>query len=111
MTKVRVNWSPLDEGCSVKLFVVNNTAHNSLYVLAQDNREAMSIAYASNHVYFPEPKIAETYIRLAEEVRVPFGREMAKHWDAIQAAIESRLRGTVHLEDDHIAIGNETFAR
>jgi hypothetical protein len=110
MAKVRVNWGPVGEGSSVKLFSVCNTAHNSLYVLAQDRQEAMGIAYAANHIYFPQQKIAETYSRLADEIEAPFGPALTQHWTLIQAAIARGLRGTVHFEEDRIAIGDEAFS-
>lgn len=109
MVKVRVNWGPLEEGRSVKLFVVYNTAHNRLYVLAQNEKEAMNIAYTANHVYFPQQKYAETYSRAAYEVLDP-PCELSNHWNAIQHAMDKRVQGTIHLEGDHIAVGYEAFA-
>jgi len=110
MAKVRVNWGPAPEDCSVSLFAVYNTAHRSLYVLARDWRTAMSVAYTANHVYDPSPKMAETYGRHVEEVKGPYSSELLAHWKSIEQAIARRVEGTVHFEGDHISVGTEPFA-
>ena len=76
MTKVRVNWGPLEENCSVKLYEVYNTSHNSLLVLACNESTAMSIAYTANHIYSPYVKIAENYTRKTHEVRDPVAEKL-----------------------------------
>jgi hypothetical protein len=110
MAKVRVNWGSLESGCSVKLFKVYNTAHRSLLVLARDEKEAMSVAYTANHIYSPYPKTAESYSRMAYEVRCPTSEVPQSHWPLVQLAIERRLQGTVHIEDRHLAVGYEVIA-
>src|SRR3954463_14837667 len=109
MTKVQVNWGPADKQCSVRLFAVYNTNHKSLYVLARDWRQAMSIACTANHVYDPTPKIAETYSREVHEVTSAAAHQLSAHWDIIQRAIDKRLEGTVRLEDGGISVGDQVF--
>jgi hypothetical protein len=111
MAKARLNWGPTDEYCSVRLFVVHNTAHRSLYVLSRDERTAMSVAYAANHVYSPEIKYADGYSRSVYEILSPSGYGLADHWSLIREAIAQRLEGTVHIEDDDICVGSQLFFR
>ena len=108
MAKVRVNWGPTEDDCPTKLFIVYNTAHNSLYVLARDDKTAMSVAYTANHVYSPTPKIADTYSRSVYEVRTA-DRDLPNHWGTIQKAIARRLEGSVHFEGDSVSIGYEVI--
>src|SRR5690242_1613909 len=100
MAKVRVNWGPAPEGCSVKLFTVWNTNHNCLQVFARDSKTAMSIACTANHVYGTSTKIADNYSRIVDEVKPPYT-------GAIQLAVARRLEGTVHFEDDQLFVGYE----
>ena len=111
MAKVRVNRGPAEEHCPVKLFVVDNTAHRSLYVLARDKSRAMPVAYTSNHVYSPEVKHAETYSRSAYEILSPNAYSLADYWSLIGQAIAQRLEGTVHIEGDGICVGWQPFVR
>jgi hypothetical protein len=108
MAKVPINWGPAPEDCSIKLFVVYNTAHNSQFVLARDRARAMSIAHSANHVYSPQEKHAETYSRVAYEVTSP-DYDLSQHWQAIQAAIERRVEGTLHIEAEQVSVGYEVF--
>jgi hypothetical protein len=109
MAKVLVNWGPTNDDSPVSLFVVFNTAHRSLYVLARDWRIAMSVAYTANHVYDPTPKIADTYGRHVDEVKSPHSSELEHHWRAIEAAIARRLEGTVHFSNGHVSVGHESI--
>jgi hypothetical protein len=110
MAKVRVNWGPLTEG-SVRLYGIHNTSHRCLYVLAGNERAAMSIACTANHIYSPEQKIALNYSRLSHEVHEPTTAELRNHWTAIQCAIARRLQGTVHFDAGETFIGYEAIAK
>lgn len=110
MPKVRVNWGQCVDGSPVKLFVVYNTSHNDLYVLARDKDIAMSIAYTANHIYGTEVKHAPTYSRSVYEVTNPNACNLSSHWSLIQQAIAQRVEGTVHFEGDRFSIGDEAFA-
>ena len=109
MAKVRVNWGRLPHGSEVKVYCVRNTAHNSLYVLAKDERAAMSIAYTANHIYDPTPTMGGDYSRLAFEVRDPHNDKLTEHWDSITRAVDERLQGTLHFDDGKLAIGDEVI--
>ena len=87
MAKVRVNWGPSEPGYSIKLFEVFNTSHKTIYVLARDDRTAMSVAHCANHVYSPNVKYADNYSRAAYEISQP-SEELSGCWDLIQQAIE-----------------------
>lgn len=105
MAKVRVNWGQTTDGCPVKVFVVYNTAHNGLYVLAPDREAAMSIAYTANHIHNVGFRKDTNYPHVAEE-REPFSGKLA---DSVRRAIAQRIQGTIHLHDDYIAVGHEAI--
>ena len=106
MAKVRVNWGPAPEGCSVNLFDVINTSSNRLLVLARDGQTAMRVAHTANHVYDPKVTMATYYSRRAEKAVRPFPR--SPHFEnLIQIAMARRLEGTVHCDGDKLFVGEQ----
>jgi hypothetical protein len=110
MPKVRVNWGQAPEGSEVKLFVVHNTAHKGLYVLARDKSRAMSIAHTANHIYSPQEKHADTYSRAAHEVANPKAGDLLERWDYVQTAIAGPLEGTLHFDGTTVTVGDEVIS-
>lgn len=106
MAKVAVNWGSTDD-CPVKLFDVTNTSFISLYVLARDEKTAMSIAHTANHIYDPAPISADQYFRNAREIKGPF----SGRFEPLERAISQRIEGTVHFENGLLYIGSQVFPK
>ena len=100
MAKVRVNFGSAPEGTEVKLFSVHNTAHKSLYVLARDSHQAMSIAHTAGHIYGTADIVNLNYGRHCQEISNPTAGRLKSNWSVIERAKLTRIEGTVHIEDD-----------
>ena len=107
MAKVRVNWGPAPEVVSVKLFQVWNTSNKGLYVLAPDRKTAESVALTANHIHNVWPRKDPWGLHVAEVHGPAHERKLAYHLDLIQAAIEQRLQGTVHLNGADLYVGDQ----
>ncbi|OWR01421.1 hypothetical protein [Sphingopyxis witflariensis] len=106
--KCRIGLGAADPNQTVKLFAVYNTSHNSLYVLAPDLKAAMSIAHSANHIHGVFDRKDRTYPH-GQEVRAPFGEQMAASWGLVELAIERRLQGTVHFDGAEVWVGKEVI--
>ena len=109
MAKVRVNWGASEVEEQVSVFGVYNTAHKCLYVLARDSNEAMSIACTANHIYGTTPIIADDYGRHAFQVK-QLPKILLPFEAAIAVAVSMRLRGTLHIDRQRLALGSEVIS-
>lgn len=110
MAKVRVNWGAAPAEHEIKLFAVYNTAHNSIYVLARDERTAMQIAHTANHIYDTAVKHTDNYGRGCYAVPDGLRSKLSTHWHKVERAISRRLEGTLHIDDDgQVAVGDEVI--
>ena len=95
------NW----EKGPTSLFVVYNTAHKSLYVLAKDQEEARSIAWSACHIRYTDNGLNGEG-RGVHLLGFGLSFELAPHWDVIQKTAAKGGRGTVTLENDVVFIGH-----
>ena len=110
MSKVPVNWGATAHDRSVKLYEIYNTAHQSLLVLAPDRDTALKIAHTANHVHWVWPRKDTSYPHVAE-LHDPFSRgRFADSRDSITIAIDRRLQGTVHFNDERVFVGEEAIS-
>ena len=104
MSKVRIGGAAADQ--PVKLFSVFNTAHRNLMVLATSRDDAVQIAHGANHVHFIWDRKDKNYPNAAEVCDPHNDRQLAYHVDLLEAAIAQGLRGTVHLDGEHLYVGH-----
>jgi hypothetical protein len=113
MPKVRVNWGRLDADQEVKLYVIYNTVHRSLYVLAPDRAAALEIDHTANHIHSPTWSFLrkDKCYPYAEEIKGAIHGQISDNWSSIEQAIEQRAVGTLHFVDGQFLIGDEVFEK
>ena len=107
MAKCRVDWGPAADDADVKLFRVSNTSHNSLLVLAVDEKEAMSMAQSANHVYGTQTIHALNYDRMCSPATAWDMRGKEHLARLIDQAVKDRRRITVEFDGDAVWLGND----
>ena len=109
MVKCRVNRGPLPEGLTVAIFQVVNTAFKHIYVIAEDEKSAMGVAWAANHVHGNHEIHEDYYFRAAHKVNLDKDKNLQKFSVALELAMDRRLVGTLHFDDDRVWVGEEVI--
>ena len=109
MSKVSVNWGRLPADKTVNLYIVKNTSRKYLYILSENEKTALSIAWSANHIY---STITDHLSDNGRSVWVVSDRpkDLVAHWNYIQQAIAERVQGTIELYTDSINVGDEVFS-
>ena|SRR5438128_1747948 len=101
-TRIEVAKSAL--GCT-KAFLVYNTTHRSLLVLAEDRETARSIAWSAAHIYHTDNGLTGED-REVHEVNSSSANFSSDQWALVQKAASEGRQGTIVVVDGHALIGD-----